>query len=95
VDILSVNHRWAKSITDTRESLQFIPHAYTVQELVDILELTKHPHRLHLVVMGVLRAAEAETGAGAKDRVEGEDTVGNINPTFSRMNLIISRDNRV
>lgn len=88
MDVLSVNRRWAKNVTNIDESFQIIPQLYTVRELVDMLEITKHHNQLHLVVMGERLAEPA-----AKDK-EDEDTLGD-NQTFSRMDLIISCNSRV
>jgi hypothetical protein len=76
VDIIDVDRKWARNITNLETCIKFIPSGLCIKDLIDMLGLdatNATSRHLHLVVT-------AEMGQG--DGGEARDTVGNINQTY-------------
>lgn len=87
MDVVDVDRRWAKNITDLEASFTFISPTHHVRDLIDMLDVTNNTGRLHFIVTA-RRAGEI----GQLEGYEGEarDTVGNINQTYARMDTCFS-----
>jgi hypothetical protein len=78
VNLLSVNKKWAKSITNLEDGFQFVPLGYKLKQLLMLLCLEQNPDHLDLVVTARAVASEA----GTQDEAENKDKVGDIKKTY-------------
>ena len=73
MNLLHVDKKWAKSITNLDDDFQLIPVGWRVKELLTFLREDRQPNHLDLVVI-----AEPVARVGARDKAENKDKVGNI-----------------